>query len=395
MNKILAFVKREVVLCVALLLAIVSSFIVKPDAGYIDYVDFRTLAILFSLMCVMAGLQKLGVFQKTAEGLLKSVSGERGIAMVLVLLCFFFSMLITNDVALITFVPFTFTTLKLCGEDTYKKLVIPVVVLQTVAANLGSMLTPIGNPQNLYLYSKAEMGFGEFILLMLPYTVAAFVGIVVFVIFKTAKSENDDKKTSEKSQETSKRLTVTEMFANSQTKYHSLLIMYILLFAVALLVVLRVLPYQIMFFITLILVLLSDRGTLLKVDYSLLLTFIGFFVFIGNMGRIPAFSGFLQKIVMGHETITAVVASQAISNVPAALLLSGFTDNYKDLVVGTNIGGLGTLIASMASLISYKMVAKEKDLNTSKYFGQFTLRNIEFLAIMAAVYAVFGVFINR
>lgn len=392
MNKILAFVKREVVLCVALLLAVVSSFIVKPDAGYIDYVDFRTLAILFSLMCVMAGLQELGVFKKTAEGLLKSVSGERGIAMVLVLLCFFFSMLITNDVALITFVPFTFTTLRLSGEETYKKLVIPVVVLQTVAANLGSMLTPIGNPQNLYLYSKAQMGFGEFILLMLPYTVAAFAGIVLFVIFKTSKPEKNGKEKKNQESVPSKRLTVTEMFANSQTKYHSLLIMYILLFVVALFVVLRVLPYQIMFFITLILVLLSDRKTLLKVDYSLLLTFVGFFVFIGNMGRIPQFSDFLQRIVNGHETLTAVVSSQAISNVPAALLLSGFTTNYRELIVGANIGGLGTLIASMASLISYKMIAKEEDVDTGKYFGQFTLKNIEFLVIMIAVYVVLLLF---
>lgn len=392
MKKIVEFIKKEVVLCVALLLAIVSSFIVKPDRQYIEYVDFRTLAILFCLMCVMAGLQSLGVFKKIAGGLLKSVKSERGIALILVLLCFFFSMVITNDVALITFVPFTFTTLKMAGEGTYKKLSIKIVVLQTVAANLGSMLTPIGNPQNLYLYGKAGLSFTEFIKIMAPFCVAALIMIIakVYVDTSTKDFSNAQKEESEEENENqeipgSKRLTLTEMFANSQTKYHSLLIMYILLFLVAIFVVMRVLPYPVMFFITLVLLLLSDRKTLVKVDYSLLLTFVGFFVFIGNCGRIPAFSEALMKIIKGREALTAIVSSQIISNVPAALLLSGFTDNYKALIIGTNVGGLGTLIASMASLISYKMVAQREDISTGKYFLSFTVTNIVFLAILSGI----------
>lgn len=394
MKNIITFIKKEAVLCVAIILAIVSAFFVHPDSKYIDYVDFRTLAILFSLMCVMSGLQALGVFKKIAEGLLKSVTSERGVTLILILLCFFFSMIITNDVALITFVPFTFTTLKLAGDDIYKKLVVPTVVLQTVAANLGSMLTPIGNPQNLYLYGKAGLSMGEFVLIMLPYSVASALFILAFALFYTRRTDkvtagfNGNVVKEKETVDGSKRLTLTEMFANSRTKYHSLLIMYILLFVVALLVVLNVLPFQVMLLITFILVFLADRKTILKVDYSLLLTFIGFFVFIGNMGRISAFSDMLSKIITGRETYTAVVASQIISNVPAALLLSGFTTDYKSLIIGTNLGGLGTLIASMASLISYKMIAQNDEVSTGSYFKKFTLVNVALLAVLISFYIV-------
>lgn len=380
MSKIIAFLKKEAVLVIASVLAIISAFFVKPDAMYADYIDFRTLAILFSLMCVMAGLAKLGVFKKVAEEMLKSVKNESGVVLILVLLCFFFSMVITNDVALITFVPFTFTTLSLLGEDAKRRLSIPTVVLQTIAANLGSMLTPIGNPQNLYLYSKNGIDFFEFIKLMLPYTVLSLVLVVLFCFVFTRKSPKEARKEAkDTTPDYEKRLTLTEMFAKSQTKYHSLLILYLLLFVVAVLAVLRVIPFELMFFMTLILVVLSDRRTLLSVDYSLLLTFVAFFVFIGNMGRIPAFSEALSKIIGGREVVTAVVSSQVISNVPAALLLSGFTDDFKALIAGTNIGGLGTLIASMASLISYKLVAAREDVNTGKYFKVFTVMNIVFL----------------
>ena len=192
MKKVTDFLKKEAVLCAALLLAIISSFVVKPDKEYLGYVDLRTLAILFSLMCVMAGLQGLGVFKRIAGGLLNSVKSERKIVLILVMLCFFFSMLITNDVALITFVPFTFTTLEMLGTDKYKKLVIPVVVLQTIAANLGSMLTPLGNPQNLYLYGKMETDFGSFVMIMLPYTVASLVLVTVSVFLFTRGKVADE-----------------------------------------------------------------------------------------------------------------------------------------------------------------------------------------------------------
>ena len=395
MKKVIEFLKKEAVLTAALLLAIISSFVVKPDKEYIEYVDLRTLAILFSLMCVMAGLQGLGVFKRIAGGLLNSVKSERKIVLILVMLCFFFSMLITNDVALITFVPFTFTTLEMLGTDKYKKLVIPVVVLQTIAANLGSMLTPLGNPQNLYLYGKMETDFGSFVMIMLPYTVASLVLVVVsaFIFTRGKAAQAETETVTETGAETatrdgSNRMTLTEMFQKTNNRYHMLLVLYLLLFIVALMTVVRVLPYEIMLFITLILVLIADRKTILKVDWSLLLTFVGFFVFIGNMGRVPAFSEALSKVITGRETWTAIVSSQVISNVPAALLLSGFTNDLKSLVIGTNLGGLGTLIASMASLISYKLAAARKDIKMGKYLGFFTVMNVVFLCVLAVLYVI-------
>lgn len=395
MERVKAFIKKDIVLCVAVVLAIVSAFFVTPDAKYIDYIDFRTLSILFSLMCVMAGLNELGLFKKIAEGLLDKASTVFGLSMCLVLMCFFFSMLITNDVALITFVPFTFTAFMMLPKDKKDKYIIPVIVFETIAANLGSMLTPVGNPQNLYLYGKSGMSFSEFIMLMLPYS---FVSLVLLVVSIAVLCKNDINK--QKSDTKTKKevvsqggfsLTLTELFAKSQTSYHSKLIMYIMLFIVSMLVVLKLIPYQIMLIFTLVLVFLADRTTLKKVDYSLLITFVGFFIFIGNMGRISAVSSFLASVVKGHEVLTAVVSSQAISNVPAALLLSGFSDNYRALIVGTDLGGLGTLIASMASLISYKMVAAKEDISTGRYFTYFTVANIVFLIILSLAHIIIGI----
>lgn len=371
----LDFWKKETVLCIALILAVISSFIVLPDSQYLDYIDFHTLAILFCLMSVMVGLQKIGVFQWIAEGLLKRVRKVGQLVLILVLLCFFFSMLITNDVALITFVPFTFTVLELLGEEQRKKLLIPVVVMQTIAANLGSMLTPIGNPQNLYLYGKAELAVGEFVLLMVPYTILALVLFLLWCGSYWIGSKGNS---------TSLQITFAEQTTLDGRK-KSLLI-YLILFVICLLTVAHIIPYGVALLTVLCVVFFLDKKVLLKVDYSLLLTFVGFFVFIGNMGRIPAFSTLLQKVMEGNEVLTAIVASQAISNVPAALLLSGFTADYQALIVGTNLGGLGTLIASMASLISYKFVAREDGNRKGAYLLYFTVANICFLVPLVILY---------
>ena len=403
MKKFLDFVKKEAVLSVAVFLAIISMFIVKPDKQYLEYIDFRTLAILFCLMCVMSGFQALGVFKKIATGLIDRTRTLRSVMIILVLLCFFFAMVITNDVALITFVPFTFTTFNLMEGGKAKNLIAPTIVLETIAANLGSMLTPIGNPQNLYLYSIANMGFVDFVLLMLPYTIVSLGLILAFVVFFYRKevpntiSKEDEtvlKETTGSKPVVSQgvfSVTLTELFEKSNNKYHSMLIMYIMLFLVALMTVARALPYPVMFFITLVLVALSDRKVLMKVDYSLLFTFVGFFIFIGNMGRIPSVSEFLRNIVTGNETLVGILSSQVISNVPAALLLSGFTENYADLIVGVNLGGLGTLIASMASLISFKMVAKDADTKTGHYFKLFTVLNVVFLVVLFVLNILMGV----
>ncbi len=377
MKKLLTFIKKEIVLCAALLLAVLSAFVIPPDREYAGYIDYRTLAILFSLMSVMAGLQKLGLLHRIAQGLLGRVKSRRGLILILVLLCFFSSMLITNDVALITFVPFTFTVLGMMGEEQRCKLVLPLIAMQTIAANLGSMLTPIGNPQNLYLYGKAEVSIGEFVWLMLPYTLLSLLLLTGWALILGGGGRGR----LEPRQISGMSLESGESGESGKTAILRL-VAYLTLFGLCLLAVAHVLPWQAALAAVLVTVSVTDRKVLRKVDYSLLLTFVGFFIFIGNMGRIPVFRDFLQNVVTGRETYAAVAASQIISNVPAALLLSGFTDNYRGLIIGTNLGGLGTLIASMASLISYKYVAKEEGGRKGAYIGIFTVSNLVFLVVL-------------
>ena len=363
--------KKEAVLSVAVILAVVSSFLVHPDKEYLGYIDFRTLAILFCLMAVMAGLQQIGLFGYVAEKLLKLVKHVRGIIFILIMLCFFSSMLITNDVALITFVPFTFIVLKMILGERAEKLIVPVVVMQTIAANLGSMLTPIGNPQNLYLYGKTSMNFGSFIGFMLPYTVIAFILLTAWCLLFPYKGE--------------KQAALQLVKETSLVTYKRQLTVYGVLFVLCLLTVAHILSYEVTLLAVLVVVFLLDKNVLGKVDYALLLTFVGFFIFIGNMGRIPAFHAFIQEIITGNEVITSVIASQFMSNVPAALLLSGFTNQYELLIIGTNLGGLGTIIASMASLISFKYIGKEYRNLRGKYLIYFTVANVLFLFVFLTI----------
>lgn len=372
-QKIKGYIKKEPVLCIALLLAFVSMFWIHPDAGYVDYIDFRTLAILFCLMAVVTGMKEIGVFDWFSQKLLLHVKGMWQVILILVLLCFFLSMAITNDVALITFVPLTIIVLGQLGEEKKRRWLLPVVVMQTVAANLGSMLTPIGNPQNLYLYGLADMGFAEFVRLMFPYSLAALFLLLVWI----ALSVLGKRETAPITIHLPKPARVTDVRR---------LLMHLALFLVCLLAVAHVLHYAVPLALVLLLMLVTDRKVLKQVDYSLLGTFVGFFVFIGNMGRLEAFRSILTTVIEGREMLTAVVASQVMSNVPAALLLSGFTDRYDLLLVGVNLGGLGTLIASMASLISFKYIAQEDKGLQGRYLIRFTAANLVFLAAMLAVH---------
>lgn len=354
------FVKREAVLCIAVLLAVISMFFVPPNAGYADYIDWDTLALLFSLMAVMKGFQRAGLFDYLANKLLKRANTSKKLMAVLVFLPFFLSMVVTNDVSLITFVPFALIVLKSAGLH---RLIIPTVVLQTLAANLGSMLTPIGNPQNLYLYNASGMSFGELVLTMLPYVALSGIGLLVAVLlFKSSP--------------------VGEVEVQSQLKGAFALSWPAVFFVCALLGLFDVIPTIAVAAAVLLFLLVADRKTLAKIDYSLLGTFVALFIFIGNMGNIQAFRTFLSSVIEGNEVIVAVLASQVISNVPAALLLSGFSAEWPALVVGCNIGGLGTLIASMASLISYKSIARECPERRGAYIVQFTIFNIIFLAAL-------------
>ena len=370
-NGIWHFIKNETVLSVAVILAVISSFFITPDIKYLNYIDFRTIGLLFCLMTVMAGLQKTGVFSFMAENLLKKIHSTKSLIFILVMLCFFFSMLITNDVALITFVPFTFTVLDMLGGDIKNQTIIPVVAMQTVAANLGSMLTPIGNPQNLYLHGISGLGVGEFMLLMLPYTVISFVLLSAWALLRKGKGgvkiDFNDK---------------TRIKNKGKVVIHSALL------CVCLLTVAHALDYRIMLLVVIATTAAADYRIFARVDYTLLLTFIAFFVFIGNMGRIPIFSNYINSIINGRECITGILSSQLISNVPAALLLSGFTDNIRPLIVGVNIGGLGTLIASMASLISFKYIGRENKSVRGRYLLYFTAVNVIFLAVLLTAYYV-------
>lgn len=362
LERVKDFLKKEVVLVVATVLAIASAFVVPPSMAYMDYIDWHVLELLFCLMTVMAGLQKCGLFDRLGEALLKKTKKVWQLCLVLIMLCFFLSMAITNDVALITFVPFAIVALQKSKQE---RLLIPVVVLQTVAANLGSMLTPIGNPQNLYLYNLSEMTLGEFIWCMLPNTLVSFALIVFSLLFVKGKNEAVVLSHGESTEVDTKQTMI-----------------YGALFMLSLLVVAKVLACEIALAVIVVVVFFMDRKVLKEVDYCLLLTFISFFIFTGNLGNITVIRESLQMLVEGRELLIGVLASQAISNVPAALLLSGFTGDYHALLAGVNIGGLGTLIASMASLISYKILANQYNEKKGSYFKWFTVVNVAFLIVL-------------
>lgn len=385
MKKVVEFIKKETVLSIAWLVAIASAFWVHPSKEYFSYIDWRSLGILWSLMAIVQGLKSNYVFDKMGWVLLGRTRKVWQLNSVLILLCFVSSMFITNDVALITFVPFAVMMLKKCKHE---ELMIPVIVLQTVAANLGSMLTPIGNPQNLYLYGLSGLSLGEFVACMLPYTLLA--GILLTGSLALLKGKNEkivimDLIMQEKGDAirnpVQNNMTKEEHVINEKRGRKRILI-YFLLFLLALLTVVHVVPFVMLVVSVLILIGILEFDVLLKVDYTLLLTFIGFFIFTGNVGKIAPIKEILQTLVLGHETVVGIGASQVISNVPAALLLSGFTSNYKALLVGVNLGGLGTLIASMASLISYKIFVNEYNESKGKYFVTFTLVNILYLALL-------------
>ncbi len=368
-TRVKEFLKNEIVLLVSFLLAVISAFFVVPNRDYVDYIDFRTLGLLICLMTVMAGMNEQGVFKYIAEKMLSRVKSVNSLALLLCMLCFFSSMVITNDVALITFVPFTVMSLKL--SDKLDKL-IWITTLETVSANLGSMLTPIGNPQNLYLFSSFNMTIGSFVKTIFPYALLSLTLIIILCLL----TGNDEIKVS---------------LAKENTEFSKLHIcLYVVLMFLSILTVFRVIPYEITLLITVIIIAVFNRKVFLKIDYSLLLTFVFLFIFIGNLGNIEAVNSFLSEIVNGNEVLVGIASSQVFSNVPAAILLSKFTQNAMELLVGVNLGGLGTLIASMASLISFKIVAKE-NVNKSKYMLVFSVVNIVFLVLNIALWLV----INR
>ena len=365
-SKVWGWIKKEAVLSIAFVCAAISAVWVPPTAAWLGYIDWDVLMQLFCLMAVVAGLQASGLFNWLGRRLLAGRKSFRMLCVLLVLLPFFSSMLITNDVALLTFVPFAVLLLGLCGRAEQAPL---VVVLQTAAANLGSMLTPMGNPQNLYLYNRSGMGFFEFCALLAPYAAVSAAGIALLALVPKNGAM---------------RAAVQPEAKGSARR----IALFAALGAVCLLCIAKLLPPLAAAGLTLAVLLIADRPLLKKLDYALLATFVAFFVFIGNMGRLPAFSAFLAGALAGREVEVAVVASQVISNVPAALLLAGYSENWPALIIGCDLGGLGTLIASMASLISYKFFARRYPEQKGKYLLWFTLVNVGLLAVLMILYYI-------
>ncbi|MBR5116432.1 MAG: citrate transporter, partial [Lachnospiraceae bacterium] len=351
--------------------AAVSAFFVHPDLAYLGYIDWRSLGILWSLMVVIQGLKENAVFEKIGAAVTGRVSDIRQLAAALVFLCFFGSMLITNDVALLTFVPLSIMLFHGCGKD---HLVSRLVILQTIAANLGSMLTPIGNPQNLYLVGLMKASIGSFLLRMLPYTLLA--ALLLFAAILLFPDGRDRARLGDASS------TVRHFGSRVQ------IVIYLALFLLAMFTVLRVIPWWVTALITFVIVFGMDYKILRRADYILLLTFIGFFIFTGNMARIPIVRDMLQSLIRDREFPVAILCSQVISNVPAALLLSDFAGDTGELLLGVNVGGLGTMIASMASLISYKFYANSYPDRKGRYLLQFTLLNLVMLAFLVILHQI-------
>lgn len=362
MFKIRTFLKQEPVLIVASAAAMISCFFIPPDTKYLQYIDWRTLALLYCLMVVVSGLRKAGVFAHLSHALCERAGSVRSLGIMLVLLCFFSAMLITNDVALLTFVPFAIVVLGMIGHS---EALIRVVVLQTAAANLGSILTPVGNPQNLYLYSHYNFSLQQFLITTLPYWLLSFVLVVALCFLFLPKSK-------------AKPFLGEEPGMDRKELWiHSIL------FLVCLLAVIRLISWQVMLIITIVTLLLLDRKTLKDADFLLLLTFVAFFIFSGNLSRIESVDTYLKQILNRRELLTAALTSQVISNVPAALLLSNFTSKASELLLGVNIGGLGTPIASLASLISMKLYSHASGAQTGKYLLWFTAVNLLLLILLA------------
>lgn len=367
MGKVIGFFKGNVVLTISLLVAVASAFVVPPSAAYLGYVDWSVIILLFCLMAVVAGLRSLGVFDVLSKALLSKTGSARMIAFVLMNLCFFVSMLVTNDVALITFVPLTLGLYSGAGMGAQ---LIMTVVIETAAANLGSMMTPIGNPQNLFLFRYYEMSMGDFFGAVLPLGIAGYI-LLCFSVLLVKKGVV--------------KTSGEPPVLRAGWKFW----LYAALFVVCVLAVAGIINVYICLAVTAISVSVSDYKLFARIDYLLLATFICFFVFVGNIGSIEAVESFVCGILAERELLVSALLSQVISNVPAAAMLAGFMENSTELLRGVNIGGLGTPVASLASLISYRFYSADKDAEKVRYMAVFMCINVIMLVIML----VFGMFL--
>lgn len=361
--KLIPFIKTNAVVIIAFFAAVITSFIVPPDAEYLGYFDYKTLTCLFCVLAVVCALRNISFFYILARKVVQLFKNARMSVLALVYITFIGSMLIANDMALLTFLPLGFFVLTTTNKEKYMAF---TFIMQNIAANLGGMLTPFGNPQNLYLYTKYQIPTGEFMLIMLlPFCLSiTLITLCCCVFVKAEPLELKDEKV---------RLDPKKT------------ILYLILFTLSIVIVFRGIPYWVGLIVIPIALLIVDRKALKMVDYGLLLTFVFFFIFAGNMARIDIVRSFFSSLLDLNTLVVSVISCQCISNVPSAILLSQFTDNYRDLLVGVNIGGVGTLISSLASLITFREYAKHNPGKTLKYLGLFSLFNFAFLIILTTI----------
>ena len=362
-SRILGFAKKNTVMLIALLAALITMIFVPVDKQYLEYFDYKTLTCLFCTLAIVCALKNIHFFYMLAHKVVQLFKNARMSVLALTYITFIGSMLIANDMALLTFLPLGFIVLTSTGKEKYMAF---TFIMQNIAANLGGMLTPFGNPQNLYLYTKFNIPTGEFMSIMaLPFIVAILLITLCCIIF--VKNEP---------------LTVKdEKIELSPAKT----VIYLILFALSIVIVFRVIPYFIGLIVIPAALLIMDRKALRMVDYPLLLTFVFFFIFSGNMARIDAVRNIFSMLLEKSTLLVSVISCQFISNVPSAILLSQFTENYRELLLGVNIGGTGTLIASLASLITFREYVKHNPKKTGYYVALFSAFNFAFLIILTVL----------
>ena len=359
-EKIINFVKSEIVLSIAIVATVVTCFFVPIDKEYIGYFDFKTLSCLFCMLAVVAGLKSTNAFEVVSRKLIGLFHTRRAVIYVLVYGTFLFDMIVANDMSLITFLPLTYIVLHSTQNDKYLAF---TFIMQTIAANMGGMITPYGNPQNLYLFSYYGIGTAEFFGILLKQAIAVAVLLYIccaFINNEPLKLKNKGKIKMDK-----------KTFA-----------MYVALFWAVILTIFRFIPYQLTLVEVIIIIFVFDKERFKEVDYALIATFCVFFIFSGNIARIPFIKEFISNIVVENTLFAGIISCQFISNVPTAIFLSKFTNNYTDLLIAVNIGSLGIIISSLASLITLKEFLKHQPDKFWKYLGMFTFFNTMFLSVL-------------
>ncbi len=356
---VVSFIKKNIVLVIACLAALVTCFFVPPSITYLGYFDFKTLSCLFCVLAVVCALKNIRFFYMLARKIVRRFRTVRMSVLALVYITFIGSMLIANDMALLTFLPLGYLVLSSTGKEKYMAF---TFIMQNIAANLGGMLTPFGNPQNLYLYTKFCIPDSEFISIMAPPFIVSILLITVICLFLPREP-----------------LSVSDESVSLPPVRASI---YLILFALAIAIVFRTIPYVVGLIVIPLVLFVMDKKALRQVDYPLLLTFVFFFIFAGNMARIDGVRSLFESLLCKNTLLFSVASCQCISNVPSAILLSQFTGNYRDLLLGVNIGGAGTLIASLASLITFREYLKHNPGKAGYYIALFSLFNFGFVFIL-------------